>query len=58
MARTVRRKSKDDLILEKENNGNNHKNKKASRTKRKNKLRQIDYTDPSVLEDLEDSYEY
>lgn len=58
MARTVRRKSKDDLILEKENNGNNQKNKKDSRTKRKNKLRQIDYTDPSVLEDLEDSYEY
>lgn len=59
MARTVRRKSKDDLMLEKERNGANNKRKSnAARGNKKNKLRQLDYTDPSVLDELDNEYEY
>jgi len=59
MARTVRRKTKDDVMLEKERSGGvNPRKKDVSRNNKKNRLRQIDYTDPSVLEELEDEYDY
>lgn len=59
MARTVRRKTKDDVMLEKERSGGSNSRKKdVSRNNKKNRLRQIDYTDPSVLEELEDEYDY
>ena len=59
MARTVRRKSKDDLMLEKERDGTNNKRKgNVARSNKKNKLRQLDYTDPSVLDELDNEYEY
>lgn len=58
MARTVRRKSKDDLLLEKERDTNIKKKSNVSRGNRKNKLRQIDYNNPSVLDELDDEYDY
>lgn len=59
MARTVRRKTKDDVMLDRERTGGADSRKKnISRNNKKNRLRQIDYTDPSVLEELEDEYDY
>jgi len=58
MARTVRRKTKDEVYLDKEKKGNSNSRKNISRNNKKNKLKKIDYNNPSLLEDLDDEYDY
>ena len=58
MARTVRRKTKDEVYLDKETKGSSNNRKNISRNNKKNKLKKIDYNNPALLEDLDDEYDY
>lgn len=55
MARTIRRKTKDEVYSDKERNGIKQR-KNISRNNTKKKFRQLDYNDPAVLDELEDEY--
>ena len=58
MARTVRRKTKDEVYLDKERKGSSNSRKNISRNNKKNRLKKIDYNNPALLEDLDDEYDY
>lgn len=58
MARTIRKKSKEDVLNEREFKRGGKKMTKRSRQNDRSRLKNIDYNDPAALEDMEDEYTY
>ena len=58
MARTIRKKSKEDVLNEREFKRGGKKVAKRSRQNDRSRLKNIDNNDPAALEDMEDEYTY
>jgi len=58
MAHTIRKKSKEDVLNEREVKKGGKKIIKRSRQNDRSRLKNIDYNDPAALEDMEDEYTY